>query len=99
VGRRPAPCSASRGALADPARGTLAAHEAAANVIAALDRTRPDDLQSPAWLARAEAWLKARVEQGDGVVRVRDAAGIAGVHPVHLARVFRAHHHARSWRG
>jgi len=79
-------------ALADPACGTLAAHEAAAYVIAALDRTCAEAPQSPAWLARAEAWLKARVEQGDGAVRVRDAAGVAGVHPVHLARVFRAHH-------
>jgi AraC family transcriptional regulator len=46
-------------------------------------------LPRPAWLRRAEGYIH------DGLpaaIRLRDVAREAGVHPIHLARVFRRHH-------
>jgi AraC-like DNA-binding protein/quercetin dioxygenase-like cupin family protein len=43
----------------------------------------------PAWLSRATDLLHARFLNG---LRAIDVAGEVGVHPVHLTRVFRAHH-------
>ena len=45
--------------------------------------------RAPRWLSQVRAQLHARYEQ---VIRVTDLAHEAGVHPVHLARVFRRHH-------
>jgi AraC family transcriptional regulator len=42
----------------------------------------------PSWLAQAQEFLHANFTQA---VRVADLAAQLGVHPVHLARVFRAH--------
>lgn len=42
----------------------------------------------PSWLSRALEFLHDRPGES---VRVREVAGAAGVHPVHLARVFRRH--------
>jgi len=79
-------------ALADPAAGPVAArHEAVAVIEAIESGSAAEAPRPPAWLAHAEAWLRARVEAGEGAVRVREAARVAGVHPVHLARVFRSH--------
>lgn len=54
-----------------------------------------DDREPPSWLEGVLADIEARVLEpgGLGPVRVRDLAERAGVHPVHLARVF------RRWRG
>ena len=49
----------------------------------------PDDAGAPAWLARAQEFLHANYARSVGVQEVADAAG---VHPAHLARVFRRHH-------
>jgi AraC family transcriptional regulator len=43
----------------------------------------------PAWLRRAEAFIHDAFRTS---VRLREVAHEAGVHPVHLARVFRQHH-------
>lgn len=48
----------------------------------------PSDAARPSWLVRALECLHDRAGQP---VRVREAAVAAGVHPVHLARVFRRH--------
>ena len=45
--------------------------------------------RAPGWLARVRDQLHARYGV---VIRVADLAHEAGVHPVHLARVFRRHH-------
>jgi len=43
----------------------------------------------PPWLARAQDYLQAHYNRAIGLQEVADAAG---VHPTHLARVFRRHH-------
>ena len=48
---------------------------------------RPGD--APAWLARARELLHDRFAS---TLRLAEVAAEAGVHPAHLARVFRAHH-------
>lgn len=54
----------------------------------ALARVERSDARPPAWLAHAVAFLS---EAATDSVRVADVAEAAGVHPVHLARVFRRH--------
>ena len=49
---------------------------------------RTDDARDAAWLGRVRDLLHARL--GDRTLRVSDLAAAAGVHPVYLARVFRA---------
>jgi AraC family transcriptional regulator len=45
--------------------------------------------ESPAWLARIESYLRDHAREA---FSLRSLADLAGVHPVHVARVFRAHH-------
>ncbi len=55
-------------------------------------RTRPDlraSHQPPRWLGEARDLLHDRYDER---LRVADVAGAVGVHPVHLARVFRLHY-------
>jgi len=53
-------------------------------------RGRPfDEGGAPPWLARAREFLHAHYARGVGLQELADAAG---VHPAHLARVFRRHH-------
>jgi AraC family transcriptional regulator len=52
---------------------------------------RPAPAPAPRWLRRAEDFLHAHFREP---VTLRDAAREAGVHPVYLARVFRARHGA-----
>jgi AraC family transcriptional regulator len=49
-----------------------------------------DDGARPRWLRRAREVLHDRF--GEQSLRIADVAEAAGVHPVHLARAFRAHH-------
>jgi AraC family transcriptional regulator len=49
----------------------------------------PDSGPAPHWLASAEEFLRSRFRESIGL---RHAAREAGVHPVHLARVFRRRH-------
>src|SRR2546426_2327286 len=79
--------------LASPDAVTPLAIEGAALEMLAL-AARLDNLgtakrRPPAWLLRATDMLHSRFLDG---LRATDAAGEAGVHPVHLTRVFRAHH-------
>ena len=52
-------------------------------------RAQERERHTPRWLARVRDELHARYEE---VIRVHDLADEAGVHPVHLARVFRRRH-------
>ncbi|MFW6084854.1 MAG: helix-turn-helix domain-containing protein [Gemmatimonadota bacterium] len=54
----------------------------------ALARGERPDSRPPAWLDKAIAFLR---ESAVEPVKVRDVAAEVGVHPVHLARVFRHH--------
>jgi AraC family transcriptional regulator len=55
-----------------------------------VSRPRHSDYSGePRWLRSAEAFLRARFRES---VSLRDAAREVGVHPVHLARVFRRRH-------
>lgn len=45
--------------------------------------------EPPPWLARVEAHLREHAREA---ASLRALADVAGVHPVHVARVFRAHH-------
>ena len=56
---------------------------------ARLDGGGPAGRRPPAWLLRATDLLHSRFLDG---LRATDVAGEVGVHPVHLARVFRAYH-------
>jgi AraC family transcriptional regulator len=70
----------------------LAAEGLALELLAATNRERAVDRRStrpPRWLANAEEILRARLGEP---VRLRDLAAATGVHPAHLARVFRAHY-------
>lgn len=51
-------------------------------------RADRSDRQRPDWLTRAVAFL---LEGATDPARVADVAEVVGVHPVHLARVFRRH--------
>lgn len=62
----------------------------AAAVLEAL-RDEPPARVAPAWLPRAVAYLDDAVRSGAGRVSIADAAVVAGVHPVHLSRVFQRH--------
>lgn len=53
-----------------------------------LARAERSDATSPQWLSRAIEYLR---ESATDPARVVDVAKAAGVHPVHLARVFRQH--------
>jgi AraC family transcriptional regulator len=69
----------------------LAVEGLALEVLAIAARTglRPRAACPPPWLAR----VRDRVhDEGGSRLRVGDLAADAGVHPVHLARVFRAHY-------
>src|SRR3569832_217000 len=49
----------------------------------------PVAAEPPGWLARIEAYLR---DHARSAFSLRALADLAGVHPVHVARVFRAHH-------
>ncbi|HKR65251.1 MAG TPA: AraC family transcriptional regulator [Thermoanaerobaculia bacterium] len=63
----------------------LIAEALALELIAATMRVRSD---VPAWLTRAEEFVHDEFRR---IASVSEVAAIAGVHPVHLARGFRAH--------
>jgi AraC family transcriptional regulator len=70
----------------------LAAEGLALELLAATRREggeRRRTTRAPGWLNAAEELLRTRL--GD-CVRLRELADVVGVHPVHLARVFRAHY-------
>jgi len=50
------------------------------------DSTRPAGRRPPPWLRAAEEFLRANFMQA---IDLRQVAAASGVHPVHLARVFR----------
>lgn len=50
---------------------------------------RPDARDAPAWLDRAEEYVRAHFRASP---RISDVAEAAGVHPAHLAAVFRERH-------
>jgi AraC family transcriptional regulator len=77
---------------ADDTAAPLAAEGLALELLAATSReacARHRGSPAPGWLSAAEELLRTRL--GD-CVRLRELAELVGVHPVHLARVFRAHH-------
>jgi AraC family transcriptional regulator len=77
---------------ASDAAAPLAAEGLALELLAATSRaTRPDRQagRPPAWLASAEELLRTRLRDSIGLGELADAVG---VHPTHLARVFRARH-------
>jgi AraC family transcriptional regulator len=57
-------------------------------VLAGRDR-RTEASDAPAWLSRAEDYVRARFREH---VHVADVADAVGVHPSHVASAFRAHH-------
>jgi AraC family transcriptional regulator len=70
----------------------LAAEGLALELLAATRREvseRHRATRAPRWLNAAEELLRTRLED---CVRLRELADLVGVHPVHLARVFRAHY-------
>jgi AraC family transcriptional regulator len=70
----------------------LAAEGLALELLAATRReagVRRRATRAPSWLHAAEELLRTRLED---CVRLRELADLVGVHPVHLARVFRAHY-------
>jgi AraC family transcriptional regulator len=68
---------------------TLMRESLALSLLAAVGRVRTSKASSaPAWLAIARELLDDRCSED---VRIADVAHAAGVHPVHLARVFRRH--------
>src|SRR5207253_1253367 len=64
--------------------------DAASQVIASLDSGLSHS-DPPSWLARATQYVSDQVPSGRQRIRVSDVAAIAGVHPVHLARVVQRH--------
>lgn len=58
-------------------------------VLASRDRGRAVRGDAPAWLRRAEDYLREHFRES---LRVGDVAEAVGVHPAHLASVFRARH-------
>jgi AraC family transcriptional regulator len=74
---------------ADPA-APLAAEGLALELLAAASReTRPPTPRRPFWLREVEELLRARLRRG---ITLKELGDAVGVHPAHLARVFRAHH-------
>lgn len=67
----------------------LAAAHAVLDALVWRDRERPART-APGWLADVAEHLRARLD-ADGPIRIPEVARMAGVHPVHLARVFREH--------
>jgi AraC family transcriptional regulator len=69
----------------------LAVEEIALRLVARIPgfRTQASDRTLPAWLPDVEACLRGGY---DGRLTLRDVAAAAGVHPIHLATVFRRHH-------
>ena len=77
---------------ADDSAAPLAAEGLALEVVAALARRVREparDRRPPAWLASAEELLHADL---GARLRLSDVAAAVGVHPAHLARVFREQH-------
>jgi len=70
---------------ADPAAARIGEERALA-LLGMIAGDAPPPAGAPAWLARVRGRLD---DAPDEPVRVRDLAADAGVHPVHLARVFR----------
>jgi AraC family transcriptional regulator len=58
-------------------------------LVACCRRETDRDAVAPAWLARADAFLRDRFAQP---LTLSDVARAAGVHSAHLARTFRRHH-------
>jgi AraC family transcriptional regulator len=74
------------------ASAPLAAEGLALELLAATSRetrAEPRFGRAPAWLRSAEELLRERVGECVGLVELAEAVG---VHPTHLARVFRAHY-------
>jgi AraC family transcriptional regulator len=70
-------------------RDTLEGEEPVVEILEHLLGTPTATSPAPRWLARVEAQLR------DGFadpISLRSLAELAGVHPVHVARVFRRHH-------
>ena len=67
----------------------LAIESLACEMLAAAVRRGEGPAERPAWLRRVEELLH---EESDGRVGLARVAAEAGVHPMHLARVFRRHH-------
>jgi AraC family transcriptional regulator len=74
--------------LGDPC-SALAIEGLACELLAAAARRRERATRRPAWLARVEELLHA---ESDGRLDMARLAGEAGVHPMHLTRVFRQQH-------
>ncbi len=72
----------------DALSGTVMAGLALEMLGHVLQRAERSDLKRPGWLSGAVAFLR---ESATDPVRVADVAEVVGVHPVHLARVFRRH--------
>ena len=73
--------------LVPSADGALARESLAVSLLTAVSHARPLDAPTPPrWLAIAREQLDDRCSED---VRLADIARTAGVHPVHLARVFR----------
>jgi AraC family transcriptional regulator len=69
--------------------GPLAVEATAAELLAACAAApEPREAARPRWLARVEERLREEAQAPPGL---RELAADAGVHPVHLARVFRRH--------
>ncbi len=64
----------------------LGVEEAVLRLIDSVCRPGNGPRRPPAWLARAEEWIRSR--QGRGL-DLAEVAAIAGVHPAHLCREFR----------
>jgi AraC family transcriptional regulator len=59
-------------------------------VLASRAGMAPRPRPAPVWLVRVEELLRARYAE---LLSLQEVAREAGVHPAHLARVFRQHHH------
>jgi AraC family transcriptional regulator len=75
--------------LIDDACSPLAIEGLACEMLAAAARRRAGTPDRPAWLRRVEDLLH---EDGCGRMNLARIAAEAGVHPMHLTRVFRRHH-------
>jgi AraC family transcriptional regulator len=64
--------------------------DAAECVVDSLGVDRPPS-SPPGYLSRAIEYIEDQLASGAACIRVRDAAMYAGVHPVHLSRVFCRH--------
>lgn len=75
-------------------RDPLDGEEQVAEILAGLLGGRPEAAPAPGWLACVEARLR---DDHASAITLRGLAELAGVHPIHLARVFR-HVHGTSMR-